>query len=131
VKQKDIIMGLQVILNIYQVDADTSIDIPACNVALMNLGMGELYQEFSSDPSFNGPFSMDGDVLTVAGNWDCDFTGYGESTMIWGCFSEEDVKEFSRHIKSGKVVFHIDIEGNPHKWYVCTPNNVEETRPKF
>jgi hypothetical protein len=124
-------MGTQVILNIHQVDPGTEIDIPNANASLMSLGMGELYEEFTSDPDFHGPFKMNGDTLTVANRWDSDFDGYGQMTMIWSCFHTNEMEEFARHIKSGKVVFHIDTEGWSPEYYVLTPNSVTKAKMQF
>lgn len=122
-------MGLQIILSIHQVDPDTDFDVTGANVALMadfHGGFGELYDEFTSNPDWVGPFEWDGSKLTIAENWDSEFDGYGNQTMVWGCYQDKVFEIIAAHIKAGKIVFLIDIEGNDNQYRVCTPNVVKK-----
>lgn len=120
-------MGLQIILNIHQAENVVFSDLDLMNQFLMKQGMGELYQDIAEEyeDDFFGPFNMDDGTLKVAVRWDSDFDDYGKSTMIWGCFGEREMKTISRFLIGGKIVFHIDIEGNPDEWWVITPGKVE------
>lgn len=125
-------MGLQIILNIHQAEDVAFSDISLMNQFLMKQGMGELYQDFEEDyDDFEGPFVIETNVLKVAQNWDGGFEGYETSTMIWGCFGEREMKTISRFLIAGKIVLHIDIEGNPDEWWIITPGKVEEKQIKF
>ena len=124
-------MGLQVVLHIHQADDVVFSDIDLMNQFLMKQGMGELYEEFVGDPDFTGPFHLEDDDLYVANRWDSDFEDYGDHTMIWGCFGEREMKTISRFLIGGKIVLHIEIEGNPDEWWVITPGNVEEKKISF
>ena len=125
-------MGLQIVLNIHQAEDVVFSDITLMNQFLMKQGMGELYDEFENDyEEFEGPFVIETKVLKVAQNWDGGFEGYEQSTMIWGCFGEREMKTIARFLIGGKIVFHIDIEGNPDEWWVITPGKVEERKIAF
>lgn len=125
-------MGLQIILNIHQAEDVAFSDLTLMNQFLMKQGMGELYDDFENEyEDFDGPFEIVGNDLKVAQNWDGGFEGYETSTMIWGCFGEREMKTISRFLIAGKIVLHIDIEGNPDEWWIITPGKVEEKQIKF
>lgn len=124
-------MGLQVVLYIHQAEDVAFSDISLMNQFLMRQGMGELYERFEGDPDFTGPFELVGKDLEVANRWDSEFEGYGDHTMIWGCFGEREMKTISRFLIEGKIVLHIEIEGNPDEWWVITPGKVEAKTVSF
>ncbi len=121
-------MGLQIILSIHQIDNDTDIDINAANTALMASpygGFGELYEEFTNMPNWEGPLKLlAGPRLLIAQNWDSDFGGYKNETMVWGCYDMDVFQTIADNMKSGKIVFLLDIEGDSNEYYICTPNTV-------
>ena len=123
-------MGLQIILEIHQVDDGTQFDIGKANEQLMADpygGFGELYEEFVDDEDdFEGPFKVVNGDLKIAQRWDSDFGGYEKSTMVWGCYGDQVFDIIANNIITGKIVFHIDIEGNPNEYRVCTPGKVEK-----
>lgn len=133
-------MGLQIILHIHQADNVKFSDIDLLNTFLDKQGMGELYQEFTQgglgiegeDGSyFDGTFQLDDGKLYIAQRWDSDFQGYDTSTMIWGCFGEREMRTIARFLIGGKIVFHIDTEGNSDEWWVITPGRVKKKEPTF
>ena len=133
-------MGLQIILDIHQQDDLKLDDLAALNADLMadfHGGFGELYGDFTSDPDWEGPFKIVEGSLRIAENWDGEFSGYGRespygddeiqnSTMVWGCYGENVWKIISKHITAGKLVLHIEIEGNDDEYVIMTPGAYEE-----
>lgn len=126
-------MGTQVILSIHQIDKGTDIDTDAANTALMASpygGFGELYEEFVNDPKWEGPLKLipgnwrHPTRLKIAENWDNDFGGYSDQTMVWGCYGDDVFQTIADNMKSGKVVFFVDTEGSTGEYYICTPNTV-------
>jgi hypothetical protein len=120
-------VGLQIILNIHQQDDLDFYDMPALNAVLMaHTSFGELYEEFTKLPGFIGPFERNElGQLRIAENWDGDFNGYGNNTMVWGCYGEDIWKQIASNLQQGKLVFHIDIEGNDDEYVIITPGHVE------
>lgn len=123
-------MGLQIILNIHQVEDLVFDDIAVLNDELMNQGYGtfdELYSdECARDPNWKGVFIQNGpNDLKIACRWDSDFAGYEDNTMVWGCYGPKIWDKISQHIVEGKLVFHIDIEGNPDEYVIMTPGQYE------
>lgn len=121
-------MGLQIILNLHQQDDLIIDDINQLNTDLMtdiHGGFSELYGDFTSLPNFNGPFAMNGNTLQIASNWDSEFNGYANSTMVWGCYGPKIWKIIANHITQGKLVLHLDIEGNPDEYVIITAGQYE------
>jgi hypothetical protein len=121
-------VGLYITLNIHQVDGDTQFDIGKANPELMadfHGGFGELYDEFTSDPDFEGPFKVVNGELKIACNGEGEFEGYENYTVVWGCYGDDVFQIIANNIITGKIVFHIDIEGNPDEYRICTPGKVE------
>jgi hypothetical protein len=124
-------MGLQIILDIHQQDDIAFDDIAALNDDLMNDqygGFSELYGDFVGEPGFEGPFKLDNSgKLKIAENWDGEFSGYGRSdhnsTMVWGCYGKNVWQIIAGHLTGGKLVFHIEIEGNPDEFAIITPGS--------
>ena len=128
-------MGLRVDLSIHQFDDGTVFDVDKVNAELMaNTSFGELYYDFTNLPTFVGPFKMNGSVLKIANNWDSDFGGYANTTMVWGCYGDDVFQTIANNISAGKIVFFVEIEGNPNEFYVCEPGvfkKIDETTIKF
>lgn len=126
-------MGLRIILNIHQDENLDFSDISLMNTLLMKQGMGELYEDLEGidDGDFDGPFVYDGCELMVACREESYFEGYERYTSIYSCFGEREMRTISRFLIEGKIVFHIDIEGNPDEYWVITPNSVEKKSVQF
>lgn len=121
-------MGLQIILNLHQVEGVVFDDLSALNDELFNnTSFGELYHDYcASEPGWKGVFVQNGpDDLEIAGRWDSDFTGYGSNTEVWGCYGDAIWKAIANRMVEGKLVFHIEIEGNPDEYVVMTPGKYE------
>lgn len=122
-------MGLMVYLHIHQVDGDTQFDIGKANGELMadfHGGFGELYSEFEDEDDWEGPFKTEKGTLKIANNGDGYFEGYDTYTMVWGCYGNNVFQIIANNIITGKIVFHVDIEGNPDEYYICTPGKFEQ-----
>jgi hypothetical protein len=126
-------MGLRIILEIHQAENLVFSDLALMNSFLMKQGMGELYSDLEGidDGYFDGPFELDGVDLRVACREDGFFEGYDSYTSIYGCFGEREMRTIARFLIGGKIVFHIDIEGNPDEYWVITPGNVEQKTVSF
>jgi hypothetical protein len=125
-------MGLRVILHIQQVDDDTVFDIPAANAHLMQVpswgGFGELYGDLTTDPNWVGIFRDDQGKLQIANREEDYLEGYGDYSEVWGCFHDEIAKEIAQFVKAGKIVFHLEIEGNESEYFVCTPEGMKKLK---
>jgi hypothetical protein len=123
-------LGLHIDLHIHQVDGKTQFDVGKANEELMDDyhgGFGELYDEISEEEdAFEGPFKVERGDLKIANRSDGGFEGYDTYTTVWGCYSDNVFQIIANNIITGKVVFHVDIEGNPDEYYVCTPGKVEK-----
>jgi hypothetical protein len=121
------IMGLQIILSIHQNDDVVFDDIAALNKDLMDADWGELYEEIQKHKDFEGPVKQETDgTVRLASRWDSDFSGYKDyGTMVWGCYSDKIWNTFAKHMKNGKLVFFLEVEGNPNEFYIITPGKVE------
>jgi len=123
-------MGLQIALSIHQTSEDLEIDLKGLNNHLMipsttySGDFAELYDEFTGDSNFVGPFKIDDDGLKIAQNWDGYFEGYDYSTMVWGCFHKGVAEDIAKFISKGKLVFQLETEGNDDEFYVCEPDTV-------
>lgn len=124
-------MGLQIVLNIHQVENVKFSDIHLMNSLLMRQGMGELYDDLDDAEEFDEPFIFEGGELRVACREESYFEGYDSYTFIYSCFGEPEMRTISRFLIEGKIVFHIDIEGNPDEYWVITPNSVEKKSVQF
>jgi hypothetical protein len=128
VSNKECEMGLHIELKILKTSDDLVFDVANANTELMAQqygGFGELYCEFEHDADFEGPFKSDADGLKIAARYDDDFSGYGDSTMIWGCYGPDVFETIADNISEGKIVFLIDIEGNSNEYYICEPAKVQ------
>ena len=124
-------MGLYITLNIHQVDGDTQFDVGKANADIMaepHGGLGELFAEAQYDSAWEGPFKVDNGDLLIAQRFegaDWEET-YGKQTQCWGCYAGPSFQNIANNIITGKIVFFVEIEGNPNEYYVCTPGKVEK-----
>jgi len=123
-------MGLQVILFVHQSEDVVFDDLSALNAELAKkTPVGELV-DFYNNPTpigFSGWLSQaaNGTVLVSVGE-EHEFQGYEESTEVWACFDADVAKRIAKHMTAGKLVFRLEIEGNEDKYYVLTPQKMEQ-----
>lgn len=124
-------MGLHITLSFHQIDDGTEFDVEAANKELLaDTAFGELYEHLLDGhakwKSFEGPFRYNEGELQIANNSDGYFEGYTSYTTVWGCYGPKEFNTIAKHITKGKIVFFVEIEGNPNEFYICTPGNVDK-----
>lgn len=121
-------MGLQIVLSLHHFEGVVFDDLTALNDDLLNnTSFGELYSDDCvPHPAWNGVFIQNGpDDLKIVCRWDSDFLGYEDDTMVWGCYGDAVWQVIVDHMVEGKLVLHIDIEGNPNEYVIMTPDRYE------
>lgn len=126
-------MGLQVVLNIQSQD-DPVFDLAGLNQAIMGgyHGLGELYAEFAigdlaeyNNDTYQGPFILDDQgQIKIACRHEDYFAQYDDKTDVWGCFDDTEAQRIASYLKSGRMVFRLDIEGNETQYFIIEPNKM-------
>jgi hypothetical protein len=115
-------MGLYITLKILKQE-DLTLDIVSLNNELKN--NSDFNDLFEDAQKYNNEdyFKLINNELKLACNMDGYFEGYQNYTRYYGGFHDE-AEIISKHLKTGKLVFKLNIEGNPDEYFVITPNTV-------
>ena len=123
-------MGLRIVLQVHQADDVEFDDIEKLNQELLEeTPFGELYDNLDASGTtepFEGPLKLlaTGELMLANRSEDA-FEGYDSYTNVWGCYGPTLWGKIAEHVSAGKIVFHLDIEGNPDDYIIITPNNYE------
>lgn len=122
-------MGLACYLTVHQAEGVEFKDLPALNAKLAKAyGINELV-DFDTPPpaEFDGWLKQEADGSVLLSN--CEehtFQGYEPTVEVWGCWTNDAAKLIAKGLKAGKLVFHLEIEGNDDIYTVITPGKFED-----
>lgn len=124
-------MGLTIFSRIHQVE-DIDIDIAACNAELRKSSFDEIYEGASDRVGYlhgDYPLLLKDDTLYILNSCDGYIEGWKSYTYDGGRMLLAS-KIIAKHLKSGKIVFYQEIEGNYPCFFVVTPGKVAEVNVK-
>lgn len=110
-------MGLQILLSIHEWKSNA--DINAINADLMkdSPGIIELYDEYTiGQNGFDGMFKKKGKKILIFSREEGQYVDY--YSEVWSCFDNKALKSIAKHVTDGRIVFHVDVEGNPDEYWI-------------
>jgi hypothetical protein len=129
-------MGLAIYLSVLRpaepTEGVTFDDLTALNADLIEkTGVSELVDFYTPPPvEFTGFIKQDAKGAVLLSELEeHKFNGYKSRIEVWGCWEDKAAKIIAKHITAGKLVLHLDIEGNPDEYYVLTPGKVVKPSP--